>query len=449
MLPARRSVKGSAMTRLCPSLAAVLLLALLAPAVAAAGQPECALKGGETILFFGDSITQGGACVEDVDAFLITRLPDKPFRILNAGISSETISGTSEPDHNPRRPWAHERFDRDVAAARPDILVACFGMNDGNYHPFDRVRFEKYQAGVRRLIDRCERIGTRTVFMTPPPYDPYRRRAADADAAHYGYRFPAVDYDVTLEVYSQFLRGLRAEGFIVADVHTATNEHLRERRKEKPSFYLAGDAVHPNATGHWLMAQTLLEALGVPGDVAAADIDAKAMAVRAGDVAGLKADAGGLAFTWTTPLPMPVDPGWDARSLEVERTFDRLSRYTLKVTGLADGRYDLYAADGSAGGPADGAAPAATVTAADLAAGIDLNAIEKWPTVGDARKVLELIQKRRRTIYGAWRKGLATGQDGAGQEAVAKAEADSAGLLDEARRLAQPRAIEVRIVPAK
>ncbi|MBL7141298.1 MAG: hypothetical protein ISS74_10365 [Planctomycetes bacterium] len=422
-----------------PAFFLALLLALIAPALAAAAEPECALAGGETILFFGDSITQGGAYVEYTEAFLITRLPKKQFRILNAGISSETISGTSEPDHNPRRPWAHERFDRDVAAARPDILVACFGMNDGNYHPFDRLRFEKYRAGVRRLIDRCERIGTRTVFMTPPPFDPYRRRAGDQGATHYGYKFPAIDYDVTLEVYSQFLLGLRAEGFIVADVHTATNEHLRERRKENVSFYLAGDAVHPNATGHWLMAQTLLEALAVPGDVAAAEIDAKAMQVRAGDVAALKQDAGGIAFTWTAPLPMPVDPSWDAKSLEVERTFDRLSRCTLKVTGLAEGRYDLHAAGRKA----------ATVTAADLAAGLDLNRLAAWPTVEAARKVLDLVQKRRGTIYKAWREGLKTGQDGAGQEAIAKAEADTAGLLDEARRLAQPRPVEVRIVPAK
>ena len=416
----------------------VLLLAVLAPCATAA-EDACALKGGETILFFGDSITQGGAYVEDVEAFLITRFPDKAFHVVNAGISSETISGTSEPDHDPRRPWAHERFDRDVAAAKPDIVVACFGMNDGNYHPFDNLKFQKYRAGVRRLIDRCQRIGARTVFMTPPPFDPYRRRAGDSDATHYGYKYPAVDYDVTLEVYSHFLLGLRHEGFLVADVHTATNNHLRERRKEKASFFLAGDAVHPNATGHWLMAQPLLETLRVPPDVAHAKVDAGAMKALAGDVRGLKKDGARLAFTWTTPLPMPVDPGWDRESLRVERTFDRLSRYTLTVTGLDAGRYELHAGGQMAG----------TVTAADLAAGLDLNAVADWqPTVG-AREVLELVQKRRRTIYRAWRAGLKTGKDGAGQEAIRKAEAETADLLKQARTIAKPRPVDVRLVPAK
>ncbi len=420
---------------------AVLLLLAIPPAYAEAPAAEnaCALAGGETILFFGDSITQGGAYVEDVEAFLITRFPDKAFRIVNAGISSETISGTSEPDHDPRRPWAHQRFDRDVAAAEPDVVVACFGMNDGNYHPFDRLKFQKYRAGVRRLIDRCKRIGARTVFMTPPPFDPYRRRAGDPNATHYGYRYPAVDYDVTLEVYSDFLLGLRPEGFIVAPVHDAMNRHLRERRKEKVSFYLSGDAVHPNATGHWLMAQTLLETLGVPRDVAHAKVDAGAMKVLAGDVADLKKDAAGLAFTWTTPLPMPVDPRWDKESLAVERTFDRLSRYRLTVTGLEAGRYELHASGQMAG----------HVTAAHLAAGLDLNRVPAWQPTAGAREVLELVQKRRRTIYRAWRQGLKTGKDGAGQEAIRKAQADTADLLKRARAIARPRPVDVRLVPAE
>ncbi|MFO8014256.1 MAG: SGNH/GDSL hydrolase family protein [Phycisphaerae bacterium] len=418
---------------------AVLLLAAVPTLAAAAAEEACVLKGGETILFFGDSITQGGAYVEDVEAFLLTRFPDKRFRIVNAGISSETISGTSEPDHDPRRPWAHQRFDRDVAAARPDIVVACFGMNDGNYHPFDHLKFRKYRAGVRRLIDRCKRIGARTVFLTPPPFDPYRRRAGDPGAVHYGYRYPAVDYDVTLEVYSDFLVGLRPEGFLVAPVHDAMNRHLRERRKEKVSFYLSGDAVHPNATGHWLMAQTLLETLRVPADVAHAEIDAKAMKVVAGDVKGLKKENGGIAFTWTTPLPMPVDPAWDAKSLQVERTFDRLSRYTLTVTGLDAGRYHLHASHVKAG----------YVTAADLSAGIDLNAVADWPLTVVAKQVLALVRKRRRTIYKAWRQGLRTGKEGAGQDAIRKAEADTADRLRFAHATATPMRLEVRLVPAK
>jgi hypothetical protein len=136
---------------------------------------------------------------------------------------------------------------------------------------------------------------------------------------------------------------------------------------------------------------------------------------------------------------MPVDAGCDKESPRVERTFDRLSRYRVTVTGLEAGRYELHAGGQMAG----------YVTAGDLAAGLDLNTVADWqPTVG-AREVLELVQQRRRTIYKAWRQGLRTGKEGAGQEAIRKAEADTADLLERARTLARPMPVDVRLVPAK
>src|SRR4029453_10646370 len=108
------------------------------------------LKGGETIVFLGDSITQGGLYVEYIEAYLATRFPEKRFRVVYAGLSSETVSGPREPDHSrPRPSGVPDRFTRDAASQDPDVIVACYGMNDGNYHPFEPERFEKYKAGVR------------------------------------------------------------------------------------------------------------------------------------------------------------------------------------------------------------------------------------------------------------------------------------------------------------
>jgi len=414
-------------------------VAVLAICCAGAAGGECLLRGGETIVFFGDSITQGGAYIDYTEAFLAARFPDKTFRIVNAGISSETISGTSETDHNPRRPWAHDRFFRDVPPLKPHIVIACFGMNDGNYHPFERVRFQKFQAGVRLLIERVrETCKARLVLLTPPPFDPYRRRAADQNAKEFGYKFPAVDYDYTLEVYSQWLMGLRREGFVVADVHSATNAHLRARRRDKVSFFLAGDAVHPNATGHWLMAQTLLEALGAPATVAEAEIDATTKRATRGSVADVaESPLRELSFTWTTPLPLPMDPRWDKESIALEKTSERLSRFTLTVLGLAAARYRLEADDTVVG----------EVKAEDLAKGLDLTTLPKLPANAAAQHVLGLIQRRRQTIYKAWRRGIATGREGEGVAAIEKAEKETADLLAKAREMCKPKPMRLKLVP--
>ncbi|HEU5117702.1 MAG TPA: SGNH/GDSL hydrolase family protein, partial [Isosphaeraceae bacterium] len=210
------------------------------------------LKDGEKVVFFGDSITQGGHYVTYVEAFLMTRFPEQSFSVINHGISSETVSGTSEADHSPKRPNALDRFERDVLNYKPDVLVACFGMNDGVYAPLDSQRFALYQKGIRTLVDGVREQGGRVTLLTPPPFDPYRRKASDPDANVFGYKYPYLGYDDVLNEYGRWERSLRSENVTVADVHSLMRSHLDKRRKAKVSYYLSGDAVHPNETGHWL-----------------------------------------------------------------------------------------------------------------------------------------------------------------------------------------------------
>lgn len=394
------------------------------------------LRGGEAIVFFGDSITQSGQYVNYVEAYLLTRFPDKQFRLINHGISSETVSGTSEPDHEPRRPDAHPRFARDVAAWKPDVVAACFGMNDGNYHPFEAERFAKYQAGVRRLIDRVrdEAGAKRLTILTPPPYDAYRRTAIDPAAKSYGYKFAYLGYDETLERYSRWLTTLRSPELVVADDHAAIDAHVRKRRETLVSFTVSPDAVHPDATGHWLMAQTLLLAWRAPALAAEAAIDAERMQVRSGKVRNLKRDGPGVQFTWVSPLPLPLDPQWDPQSIELERVGERLNRYRLTVAGLAPGRYRVIA-DGAAVGEA---------AHDELAAGVDLNRLANFPTVALARGVLKQLTARNAAVYAAWRKSIAAG--GSGRPSAAEA-AVFERQTAELRANCQPREVNLRIAP--
>lgn len=381
-----------------PRRTTALVLAILLTTAADRGHAaEFLLKGGETIVFFGDSITQSGGYVNDFETYLLSRFPGKTFRVINHGISSETISGTSEEDHDPRRPWALPRFTRDVANWKPDVVVACFGMNDGNYYPFEPTRFKAYQKGIRTLIARVEKeTGAKLVLMTPPPFDPYRRRTGDPNAKTYGYKFAAIDYDETLRRYSEWLVSLRKEGRIVVDLHSKMNAHLKARRKNRVSFYLSPDAVHPNATGHFLMALHLLRELGAPAVAEDPAVDAAQLKSADPNVSELKRISGGVAFQWKSRVPMPVDAGWERASLELEKVGERLNRYRLSVTGLKSGTYSL-----SANGK-----PFAEATAKELAAGVDLTRFSKLPTVAAANDLRREVKARRGNRYRAWRRSI-------------------------------------------
>lgn len=406
-----------------PALFALLLLAADGP---------FALRDGQKVAFFGDSITQAGGYIADVEGYLLTRFPDQMFTLYNRGISSETISGTSEPDHAPRRPWAHERFARDITPIRPDLLVACFGMNDGNYFPFDEPRYLKYQEGVRRLIDRARaEAGAKILLLTPPPFDPYRRQVGDRAAKTYGYKFPAADYDDTLGRYAGWLVGLRKEDIDVVDIHKLLNDHLEARRVDDVSFSLAEDAVHPGPTGHLLMALAILRAWNAPAMVAEARVDAAALKVVDGAITDLHRAGGGVEFAWTSPLPMPIDPGCDARSLAIERVAETINRHRLAVVGLPPGRYRLEAGEGET------RADIGTFSDVQLSAGLDLTALPTFPSTARAARVFEAVARRRQARDAAWRASLNGGPPAP--------EADPE--LPAIRKLCRPMAMRIKVSP--
>ena len=52
-------------------------------------------------------------------------------------------------------------LDRVLARTKPDVVVLCYGMNDGIYYPFSEERFKKYQDGMTDVIDRVTKAGAK------------------------------------------------------------------------------------------------------------------------------------------------------------------------------------------------------------------------------------------------------------------------------------------------
>ncbi|HVW02735.1 MAG TPA: hypothetical protein VHB77_20425, partial [Planctomycetaceae bacterium] len=123
---------------------------------AAEPTPAELLQHSKRILFLGDSITAAGVYVADFDAWLVTGARGAKHNpvVIDGGLPSETVSGLSEEGHAGGafpRPDLGERLDRVLKLAKPDLVIACYGINCGIYQPFDEARFEKYQSGMRKL----------------------------------------------------------------------------------------------------------------------------------------------------------------------------------------------------------------------------------------------------------------------------------------------------------
>src|SRR5258708_7017242 len=123
--------------RLCPVLAVRVF----------AATPTLA---GQRVLFLGDSITQDGRYVSFLEYYL--HAAGKSCDLISIGLSSETVSGLTETSSPYPRPCILERVDRALKAVKPTVVFACYGMNDGIYHPSSPERLAAFTDGLRQLI---------------------------------------------------------------------------------------------------------------------------------------------------------------------------------------------------------------------------------------------------------------------------------------------------------
>ncbi len=218
------------------------------------------------ILVLGDSITQNGAYVSIIEYELFKNYPDADVDLISIGLSSETVSGLTEPEHPYPRPNAHERLGRALEKIKPQTVFACYGMNDGIYHPQSDARFQAYKDGILKLVADVKAAGAQVILLTPPIFDAavIADKVVDGEAKQFGYPGPYEGYNDVLADYAEWLLSLDIEGVRVFDLNAPMLDYTKKKRVDDPDFALSGDGVHPALAGHALMAQQALRGLAVP-----------------------------------------------------------------------------------------------------------------------------------------------------------------------------------------
>ncbi|MFC5467993.1 SGNH/GDSL hydrolase family protein [Cohnella suwonensis] len=209
------------------------------------------LQQGEKLLFIGDSITDcdrqrpdgeglfgalGKGYVSIVDAFLQAVYPELGIRVVNMGVSGNTVVNLQE------------RWEQDVSARKPDWLSIMIGTNDvwRQYDtPFIKewhVYADRYEATLRELVGRTKAQVGRIVLMTPFYLESNKDDAMRRTMDEYG----AIVKKVAEE-----------EGTLFVDTQAAFDRVL----KELYAATLAWDRVHPTQAGHVVLARAFLNAV--------------------------------------------------------------------------------------------------------------------------------------------------------------------------------------------
>lgn len=211
-----------------------------------------------TVVAFGDSTTARRAGIEQVYEQRLSQLVPG-IRLVNAGVPGNTSE------------QARARFEQDVLAHHPALVIIQFGANDSAVDVWKgatvpRVSAERYVENLRHFLDELAKRNCRVILMTPGMF-----RWTDKLRAMYGkppYLPEQPDgFCVTLRPYADLVRRLAAERQVpLVDVFAAQEQYAAVPGQSVEALFL--DGMHPNDRGHELIAKLLApvvrKVLGLP-----------------------------------------------------------------------------------------------------------------------------------------------------------------------------------------
>lgn len=206
----------------------------------------------DKLVMTGDSITDcnrkrpdgeglfdpyGNGYVNIVKALLDASYPECPVRVVNRGCSGFTV-------RNLKATWKEHVLDQ-----RPDWLSIMIGINDVWRHfdsprmPEQLVNIAEYQATLEELIT-VARPGLRGLILVTPYFiEPNR-----ADPMR-----------VQMDAYGAVVKSLAEKHkAVLVDTQAGFDRML----KHMHPMELAWDRIHPNSSGHALLAKCFLDAVG-------------------------------------------------------------------------------------------------------------------------------------------------------------------------------------------
>jgi lysophospholipase L1-like esterase len=280
-------------------------------------------KDGDVVVMIGDSITEQHLYSNYVEMCTVTRFPAWKLTFRNVGIGGD------------RSPGGNNRFKRDVLPHKPTAMTVDFGMNDGGYGAFRDELFKPYFSGLEGMAEQAKAANIRVAWITPQPLD----GGEPGKTALTG-------YNQTLEKFSEGVKAVaeKSGGTFVDQFHPYLA--VLDKARNQATAYeriTGGDAVHPGPPGQMLMAAAILKGLNFPREVSSVEIDAgakKVVAAKNCQATGLAEQNGGIQFD-RLDAALPFFPSEAMSILAWSPILEELNDYSLKVTGLKSGTYEI------------------------------------------------------------------------------------------------------------
>ncbi len=272
----------------------VALAVSLVLSVAAFAGNGSFVKNGDTVGFFGDSITEAKVYGQIVEAVFRHCHPEAKVVFVNNGHSGLQLAGTKTGD---------------VVKGDPGVVTIMIGMNDAINAAWVRglpidATVEKYKSNLLRLVRELKAQGRRVVLFTPTLTD----EGAEATT------FRIEGTGRLLKAFGKVCEEVAKEESIPC---VPVQSEFEDYQDSLPGFaQLRPDGVHPCARGHYQIARSVWTHLNFAGPLEGArEVSAQTCAtdIKLSPTSNiLPAESDAIEFAITTPKPGPAKLTWSS-----------------------------------------------------------------------------------------------------------------------------------------
>lgn len=199
------------------------------------------------ILFFGASTVAFRKNIVVASQLFAEKFPQ--HQIINKGVPGNHTD------------MGRERFERDVLAEHPDLLIFSFGINDAAIDVYKqmttpRVTLERYRENLRYFIREIRAAGGEALFFTPQPMV----MTENLKTYYGGEPYTSKGFNFMLDIFLDAARDvMKEEGVGFADINALFRKITGN--DEKKLLELLPDGMHPSSAGQELIFQELCRVL--------------------------------------------------------------------------------------------------------------------------------------------------------------------------------------------
>ena len=296
---------------------------------------------GERVVFVGNSITHGGHYHSFIWLYYMTRFPDKPITIMNAGIGGESA-------------WdMKDRLDYDVFNRKPTYVTLTFGMNDTGYDIYmkddakelSEQRIAKSLESYREIEERLlAKNKIKKVLIGGSPYD---------ETSQFNNFILHNKNNAILKIIDAQRTSAKKNGWGFVDFNQPMREISRKEQEADSTFtFCRIDRIHPDNDGQMVMAYLFLKAQGLAGDEVSIDAYHSSVITHKNcKISKLKKNGADLTFDYLAyALPYPLDSisrsGWGNKrsqrdAMQLVPFMEEFNQERFQVTNLEKGMYRL------------------------------------------------------------------------------------------------------------